>query len=69
MTTLIQVKKTKSVKMYHDTDEFGVWIHIGARQIFIPMSKIYQVKRGLESEVQRFYRRKIFNVSLSLKML
>ena len=61
---LIQIKKTKSVEMYASKE--GVHLKVlqdfdgrkGSWDIIIPMSKVFQVKRGLESAVQRFYRRK-----------
>ena len=55
---LVQIKKTKSVEMAGS--EFGVWIMMleSGQTMFVPISKIFQVKRGLESAVQKFYRRK-----------
>jgi serine kinase of HPr protein (carbohydrate metabolism regulator) len=59
---LIRLKKTKSVEMNYD--EIGKDIYLimfgesGATSVIIPISKAFQVKRGLESAVQRFYRKK-----------
>ena len=60
---LIQIKKTKSIEMYASKE--GVHLLVmqeidgreGSWNIIIPMSKVFQVKRGLESAVQRFYRK------------
>ena len=63
----IRIKKTKSVEMYYDEDSKTVSIICilvsseGVKyieNINIPISKVFQLKRGLESAVQRFYRRK-----------
>ena len=60
--TLIQIKKTKSVEMYFDDDNNMITIDIKdgnyISSVEFPISKAFQVKRGLESAVQRFYRRK-----------
>ncbi|MCK4824236.1 hypothetical protein KA005_51265 [bacterium] len=67
---LIQIKKTKSVEIYFDEEYkeviltmFGQEeIDMGSGEVFgsvtIPISKVFQVKRGLESAIQRFYRKK-----------
>ncbi len=67
-TTLIEIKKTKSLTMLYDTEAKGVRLFfqdgaIVMNDFFIPMSKIFQVKRGLESAVQKFYRKHSKNVS------
>lgn len=56
---MIQIKKTKSVTMLGD--ETGVILQIGQDVVVttIPMKSVFQVKRGLESYIQRFYRKKI----------
>lgn len=40
-------------------DEDGVTIHnkLSDRSLFIPIKSVFQVKRGLESYIQRFYRK------------
>jgi hypothetical protein len=63
---LIQIKKTKSISMSANSQVFRIdyfAVEDGGdpqdwRNIEIPLSKVFQVKRGLESCVQRFYRRK-----------
>ena len=62
---MIRIKKTKSVEMYYDEGEGIVSLYICGkefaadwRRVDIPILKVFQVKRGLESAVQRFYRRK-----------
>ena len=67
-STLIPVKQTKSVEMYYETVLNGLWIYmvdgknhvdiINLGRIFIPMSKVFQVIRGLTSCVARFYRKR-----------
>lgn len=52
---MIKIKETKSVAMY--ADEVEVHIIIGANQLSIPIKSVFQVKRGLESYVQKFYRK------------
>jgi hypothetical protein len=61
-TTLIEIKKTKSVEMYHDTVEGGLWLEViheynAGGKTFIPLSKLHQVLRGLITEDQKFYRK------------
>jgi hypothetical protein len=60
-TDWIYIKKTKFLEMFHDTLLNGLWIVVEPNddQIFIPLNKIFQVKRGLESYTQRFYRKRI----------
>ena len=53
---LIQIKDAKRVKMYANED--GAWLHIDTNEIWIPVGNSFQVKRALESFIQRFYRRK-----------
>ena len=62
-TELIQIKKTKSVEMYYDEENDIIRIYVYDenrlyKDIDVPISKAFQLKRGLESAVQRFYRRK-----------
>ncbi len=64
---MIQIKKTKGVEMAGS--EYGVDIKIilhnsgvmgvgkSERFITIPMKSVFQVKRGLESYIQKFYRK------------
>ena len=57
---LVPIKQTKSVNMYGDNK--GIWLSMvgyGTDKVYIPISKVFQVKRGLESYVQRFYRRRV----------
>lgn len=63
MTDLIRIKSTKSVEMFYDEDSKELYITMvqtvgNFREMVVPMSKVFQVKRGLESAVQRFYRKK-----------
>jgi len=52
-----QIKKTINVNMAGNKNE--VWLSVGNYDaISIPIKIVFQVKRGLESYVQRFYRRK-----------
>ena len=55
--TLTQIKKTKSVEMYFDENGKGIVLFVhgdhGPSDVYIPLSKAFQVKRGLESAVQR----------------
>jgi hypothetical protein len=56
---MIKIKRTKSVDMRYDEEEKSVYINISDRRdefINIPMSKIFQVQRGIVSVIQRFYR-------------
>jgi hypothetical protein len=55
---MIQIKKTKSVEMWGDKSEVVIqcW---GDAQLHIPIKSVFQVKRGLESYTQKFYRRKV----------
>lgn len=65
---LIKIKKTKTVTMNYDNIDHGVWLDVTYNNeagtifndfaVFIPMSKVYQVTRGLISATQRFYRKK-----------
>ena len=60
---LIRIKQTKSVEMYYDEEGNYVYLKMidveGMNRVtIIPISKAFQVKRGLESAVQRFYRKK-----------
>jgi hypothetical protein len=67
--TMIQKKKTKSVEMYGD--EQGVKLEISATigrlllrdgdrfPLYIPIKVVFQIKRGLESYIQKFYRKPV----------
>lgn len=53
-----QIKKTQSVEMNGDIG--GVTIKMlkqNGETIFIPVNQVFQVKRGLESYIQKFYRK------------
>lgn len=52
---MIQIKETKSVKMLGD--EKSILIDILGQKTTIPIKTVFQVKRGLESYIQRFYRK------------
>lgn len=54
---MIKIKETKSVLMDYSIDTHDVSLAIGGRAVIIPMKSIFQVRRGLESAVQRFYRK------------
>jgi hypothetical protein len=62
---MIQIKKTKSVEMYGDKKEVDVKIYghddmgVFYGTMTIPIGRVFQVKRGLESYVQRFYRKDV----------
>jgi hypothetical protein len=61
-TKMQQIKKTKSVQM--DGNEKMVMLSVPgdkdrADTLIIPMKVVFQVKRGLESYTQRFYRKHI----------
>ena len=61
---LEQIKKTKSVDMKGNRNEVELIINgqddmgIFYGAIRIPIKRVFQVKRGLESYVQKYYRRK-----------
>jgi hypothetical protein len=60
---MIKIKKTKSVEMSFEPNTQEVFVLVintsGVRnQVQIPMSKIFQVQRGLTSAIQKFYRKK-----------
>jgi len=67
-TTLIKIKRTKSIEMYYDTELNGLWIYIYENKylgfsapdgkIFIPMNKVIPAQRGITSCIQRFYRKR-----------
>jgi hypothetical protein len=54
-----KIKQTKSIEMLGD--ETGVSLYVygqnGNREMFIPMKSVFQVKRGLVSYIQKFYRK------------
>lgn len=56
---MIQIKKTKSVEMSGDEKVIKVSVDTveNIYPLFIPMKSVFQVKRGLESYIQRFYRK------------
>jgi len=59
---LIRIKKTQTVEMYYSPIEKSVRVVMKKPDGFldvmtIPINKIFQVKRGLESATQRFYRK------------
>ena len=53
---MIQIKKTQSVEMMGDGNEVIMMIK-GGLAISIPIKSVFQVKRGLESYIQKFYRK------------
>lgn len=66
---MIKIKQTKSVRMEYDEYHNGIRLVIDDIlnydseydrnvEIFIPMSKIFQVQRGITSSIQRFYGKK-----------
>lgn len=55
---LTQIKKTKSVSMAGDTKGVTLYIERSGEHVWIPKNILFQVKRGLESYAQRFYRKK-----------
>ena len=62
MTNPIQIKKTKSIEM--SGNEKMVLITVpgnkdGADGMVVPIKLVFQVKRGLESYIQKFYRKHI----------
>jgi precorrin-6B methylase 1 len=54
---MIQIKKTKSISMLADENGVDIFIVKTGDPLFIPSNLVFQVKRGLESYVQRFYRK------------
>jgi len=65
MNNLIPIKKTKSVEMLGNRQEViirvlteGNWEHGQMEAMIVPMSKAFQVKRGLVSYIQKFYRKR-----------
>lgn len=55
---LYPIKKTKSIIMVGNKYEVRIhfsWIDC---EVSVPMSKAFSLKRGLETYVQRFYRKK-----------
>jgi hypothetical protein len=53
-----QIKKTKVVDMSGDAKGVNLKIN-DIYSLFIPVRVVFQVKRGLESYVQKFYRKHI----------
>ena len=56
-TKLTPIKRTKSVIMNGDREGVSLWVSGWDIDKWIPIKKVFQVKRGLESYVQRFYRK------------
>lgn len=56
---MIYIKSTKSVDMLGDEKEVLLVIHTPNKdeRVTIPMRSVFQVKRGLESYIQKFYRK------------
>ena len=58
---MTQIKKTKSVEMIYNENSKKIFVELFDGNdhfvIWIPLSKVFQVKRGLETAVQRFYRK------------
>jgi hypothetical protein len=54
---MIQIKKTKSVEMNYDPASREIFIGDAYEGMWIPLSKVFQVKRGLETAVQKYYRK------------
>ena len=59
MNHLIPIKKIKSLQMSYDPIAREVYIQFGKVYFTLKKNEIFPVKRGLESCVQRFWRRKI----------
>lgn len=59
-TTLIEFKKTKFLKMLHDTELNGVWIvsQPDEEKVFIPINKVFSLQRGIVSYLQRYWRKR-----------
>jgi hypothetical protein len=58
---MIQIKNTKNVGIWGDVKEVVVSMK-GAKidtSLFIPARLVFQVKRGLESYIQKFYRKHV----------
>ena len=57
------IKKTHSIEMVGDKDGVRIYRRINPKSsdeddtMYIPMRVVFQVKRGLESYIQRFYRK------------
>lgn len=62
-TELIQVKRTKFVKMFYDEEEGELRIYtldnygVISGEIVVPIIKVPQIIRGLLSSYQRFYKK------------
>ena len=56
---LTQIKKTKRVSMYGYRGGVEIWMEKYGTKVWIPMNTVFQVKRGLESYIQKYYRKKI----------
>jgi len=58
-TELVQIKHTQFCKMYWDTELKGIHLVIlgDEDKVFIPISKVFQVSRGLMSATQKYYRK------------
>ena len=54
---LTPIKKTKSVEMSADIEGVTLFIVKSGEHVWIPMNIVFQVKRGLETATQKFYRK------------
>jgi len=54
---LTQIKKTKSVSMQGNREGVEIWMEKYGMNVWIPMNTVFQVKRGLESYIQKYYRK------------
>lgn len=61
---MITIKKTKSVEMYYIPEDRNIMLVTKGIvdksdhcDTIIPMRSVFQVKRGLETAVQKFYRK------------
>jgi len=54
---LTQIKKTKSVSMHGDREGVTLWMEKSGMNVWIPINTVFQVKRGLESYIQKYYRK------------
>jgi len=65
MATLIQVKDTKRIDIYHELDTGNVLIELKddegtiVNRLTIPNNNVFSVLRGLISDRQRFHRKHV----------
>jgi len=56
-TELTPIKETKSVQMSASAEGVTLFIVKSGEHVWIPMNILFQVKRGLETATQKYYRK------------